>query len=66
MRETGRRDFCIACRRETEYILRKKNIIKTIRDKHFALLDCSFHNVGEICNLKKVPMRIVKKGKSRY
>ena len=36
--------------------------IKTIRDKHFALLDCSFHNVGEICNLKKVPMRIVKNG----
>ena len=34
--------------------------IKEIRGKHFALLDCSFHNVGEICGLKKVPMRIVK------
>ena len=33
--------------------------IKTIREKHFALLDCSFHNVGEICGLKKVPMKIV-------
>lgn len=32
--------------------------IKTIRDKCFALLDCSFHNVGEICGLKKVPMNI--------
>ena len=32
--------------------------IKEIRGKYFALLDGSFHNVGEICNLKKVPMRI--------
>ena len=36
--------------------------IKTIRDKHFALLDCSFHNIGEICGLKKVPMKIVNSG----
>lgn len=35
--------------------------IKTIREKTFALLDCSFHNVGEICGLKKVPMRVMKK-----
>lgn len=33
--------------------------IKTIRGKEFALLDCSFHNVGEICGLKKVPMKVV-------
>ncbi len=33
--------------------------IKEIRGKYFALLDCSFHNVGEICGLKKVPMKIV-------
>ena len=32
--------------------------IKNIRGKNFALLDGSFHNVGEICGLKKVPMRI--------
>lgn len=32
--------------------------IKNIRGKYFALLDGSFHNVGEICGLKKVPMRI--------
>lgn len=30
--------------------------IKNIRDKDFALLDSSFHNVGEICGLKKVPI----------
>lgn len=32
--------------------------IKAIRGKYFALLDGSFHNVGEICGLKKVPMKI--------
>lgn len=36
--------------------------IKKIRGKHFALLDCSFHNAGEICGLKKIPMRIVSTG----
>ena len=34
--------------------------IKDIRNKKFALLDSSFHNVGEICDLKKVPMIIHK------
>jgi diaminopimelate decarboxylase len=38
--------------------------IKTIRDKQFALLDCSFHNVGEICKLKKVPMKVHVRGSS--
>jgi len=33
--------------------------IKEIREKSFALLDCSFHNVGEICGLKKVPFRVI-------
>lgn len=32
--------------------------IKTIRGKSFALLDSSFHNVGEICGLKKVPVTL--------
>jgi len=36
--------------------------IKEIRGKCFALLDCSFHNAGEICGLKKIPMRIVSSG----
>lgn len=39
--------------------------IKEIRNKYFALLDGSFHNVGEICGLKKVPMRIVNKPESK-
>ncbi len=33
MQEKGRRDFCIECRRETEYLLQKKEIVKNIRDK---------------------------------
>lgn len=36
MTATGRRkDFCTECRKETEYILQKKNITKVIRDKEF-------------------------------
>lgn len=30
--------------------------IKTIRNKYFALMDCSYQNVGEVCALKKVPI----------
>ena len=29
-------DFCIECRKETGYLLRKKNIVKTIRDKEYT------------------------------
>lgn len=36
MTEKGRRDFCIECRKETEYLLQKRNIIKSIRDKDYT------------------------------
>ncbi len=36
MSETRKRDFCIECRRETEYILKKKNIVKVIKDKEYV------------------------------
>lgn len=36
MTEKGRRDFCIECRKETEYLLQKKDIAKTIRDKEYT------------------------------
>ncbi len=39
--------------------------IKQIRDKEFALLDCSFHNVGEICGLKKIPLEIISCGSKK-
>lgn len=31
-----RKDFCIACRKETEYLLQKRNIVKTIRDREYT------------------------------
>ena len=36
MTEKGRRDFCIECRKETEYLLQKKDIVKIIRDKEYV------------------------------
>lgn len=36
MAERGRKDFCIECRKETEYLLQKKDIVKTIRDKEYT------------------------------
>ncbi len=36
MTEKGRRDFCIGCRKETEYLLQKRDIVKTIRDKEYT------------------------------
>ena len=36
MTEKGRRDFCIECRKETEYLLQKKDIVKNIRDKEYS------------------------------
>lgn len=36
MTEKGRRDFCIECRKETEYFLQKKDIVKNIRNKDYA------------------------------
>lgn len=36
MIEKRRRDFCIECRKETEYLLQKRDIVKTIRDKAYT------------------------------
>jgi uncharacterized phage-associated protein len=36
MADKGRRDFCIECRKETEYFLQKRDIVKNIRDKEFV------------------------------
>ncbi len=36
MTEKGRRDFCIVCRKETEYFLQKRDIVKTFRDKEYT------------------------------
>lgn len=36
MVEKRRRDFCIECRKETEYFLQKRHIVKIIKDKEYA------------------------------
>ena len=36
MTEKGKRDFCIECRKETEYLLQKKDIVKNIRNKEYV------------------------------
>ncbi len=36
MAEKGRIDFCTICRKETEYTLQKRNIIKTIKDVEYT------------------------------
>ncbi|MCM1308946.1 MAG: DUF4065 domain-containing protein [Butyrivibrio sp.] len=36
MKDVKRKDFCIECRKETEYLLRKKNIVKAVRDKEYT------------------------------
>ena len=38
MTDTERRDFCIECRKETEYNLQKKEITKKIRDKEYTFI----------------------------
>ena len=36
MTEKGKRDFCIECRKETEYFLQKKDIVRNIKDKEYT------------------------------
>ena len=36
MSNNNRKDFCIECRKETEYVWKKKDIVKTIRDKEYT------------------------------
>lgn len=38
--------------------LAKVEGIKDVRGKEFVLCNCSFHNLGEICQMKNVPIRI--------
>ena len=45
MRKITRKDFCIECRKETEYCLKKKTIVKKIKEK-----DYSFEITTAICD----------------
>lgn len=46
------------------FITQIKNI-RTIKGRSLATVDGSFHNLGEICELKRLPFLIVKKGEGR-
>ena len=39
--------------------------IKQIRGKTFVELNCSKHNLGEICELKKLPITVIPQGSDR-
>lgn len=53
MAEKERMDFCIGCRKDTEYVLQKKNIVKTIKDKEytFSVTTAVCTECGEQMNL---------------
>lgn len=38
--------------------------IKSIRGKDFVLLNCSFHNLGETCQMKNLPIQVFHLGES--
>lgn len=39
--------------------------LKEIRGKHIANMDGSFHNLGEICTLKKLPINVISGGRDQ-
>lgn len=47
-------------------LIGRVDAIKELRDKWFAVLNCSVHNLGETCTLKKLPMQIVPVGKQSH
>ena len=66
MIEKGRRDFCIECRKETEYILQKKDIVKNIRDKEytFAITVAVCTQCGEEMSIRVLLIRMFRKSMS--
>lgn len=45
--------------------LAKVEGIKNIRGKQFVLCNCSFHNLGETCQMKNIPIRVFHNGADR-
>lgn len=45
MAQKGRTDFCVVCRKNTEYTLQKRNIIKTIKGREYT-----FNITVAVCN----------------
>lgn len=47
------------------YFIGKVDAIKKIRNKWFAVLNCSEHNLGETCLLKELPMKILNRSEGQ-
>lgn len=47
-------------------LIARVEAIKTIRQKPFAVLNCSEHNLGETCTLKELPMEILPIGEGTF
>lgn len=45
--------------------LGKIETIKQIREKNFAVLNCSIHNLGETCLLKNLPVAVIPSGRKQ-
>lgn len=48
------------------YFISKVIAIKCIKDQNYAILNCSYHNIGELSSKKNLPITILGKGKSEY
>ena len=68
MRENGRRDFCVECRKETAYRLEKRNIRKTIREKEyvFAITAALCEECGEEMSIPGLLDRNVREIDEQY
>ena len=42
------------------------DVIKKIKNKWFAVLNCSEHNLGETCTLKDLPLKVIKNSTQKY
>lgn len=47
------------------YFIATVESIKRIKGKTFVVLNCSKHNLGEICELKKLPIKVISAGASQ-
>lgn len=68
MAEKKRIDFCMTCRKNTEYTLKKRNIIKTIKDKEytFSVTSAVCDECGEEMNIPGLIDKNIKEVDEQY
>ena len=68
MAEKKRIDFCTTCRKNTEYTLKKRNIIKTIKDKEytFSVTSAVCDECGEEMNIPGLIDKNIKEVDEQY